>query len=125
MTPITRACRTTVVAVAAAGLLLAAGCQGTEAPDKTGGDTLVLHLSSIDDINNHGYSFGPQTFVDTVASLSGGRMTAQVEVTADKSPDAESTIVKEIAAGTLDGGWPANRAFAEAGILACRRSKHR
>ncbi len=116
MTPRTPARRTTTVAVVAAGALLLAGCQGTQTADKTGGDTVVLQLSSIDAINNNGHSFGPQTFIDSLALVSGGRITAQVEETEDRSADAESAIVRDVAAGKLDGGWPASRAFAAAGI---------
>ena len=109
--------RTAVAAICTAGLLLTAACSATVAADKTGSDTVVLHLGSVDAINNNGYSFGPQAFIDTLASVSGGRVTAQVEESSDdRSAEVESNVVMDIAAGKLDGGWPASRAFAAAGI---------
>jgi TRAP-type C4-dicarboxylate transport system substrate-binding protein len=81
------------------------------------GDTVVLRLATIDDVNNNGQSYGPQAFVDNLQSVSGGRL--QVEVLTaygDGAADAESTIVEEIVSGVIDGGWPSVRAFADAGI---------
>jgi TRAP-type C4-dicarboxylate transport system substrate-binding protein len=100
------------------GLLMLPACQGSAGPaDTTGSDNVVLHLASIDAVNVDGHSFGPQTFVDSLASVSAGRLTAQVaEGYGDGSAEVETTMVKDIAAGRLDGGWPALRAFAAAGI---------
>lgn len=118
MNPRTPTRRTAVAAAAAAGLILLAGCQGAQSADKTGSDTVVLHLGSFDGVNDNGQSYGPQAFIDGLASVSGGRVTAQVNDSyGDRSAQAESTIVTDIAAGKLDGGWPASRAFAAAGIL--------
>jgi len=61
------------------GLLMLPACQGSAGPaDTTGSDNVVLHLASIDAVNVDGHSFGPQTFVDSLASVSAGRLTAQV-----------------------------------------------
>jgi len=100
-----------------AGLMVlpVAGCGG--AADKAGGQVLVLKLASIDQVNGNGQSFGPQAFVDALGRVSGGRL--KVEVKSDfgaGEAGAESDLVKAIAAGDLDGGWPATRAFAAAGI---------
>ena len=107
-------------AVAAAAIALAA-C-GAASPrgvsDKAGGDTVVLHLATIDgEVNFGGQAYGPEAFVDALTAVSGGRL--QVEVAksyGDREADAESRLVKAIASGALDGGWPATRAFASAGI---------
>jgi TRAP-type C4-dicarboxylate transport system substrate-binding protein len=78
---------------------------------------LVLRLASIDQVNGNGQSFGPQAFVDALGKVSGGRL--KIEVKNDfgaGEAGAETDLVKAIAAGDLDGGWPATRAFASAGI---------
>jgi TRAP-type C4-dicarboxylate transport system substrate-binding protein len=103
----------------AAVLLLAAGaaCSDAQGVDKAGGDTAVLMLASIDEVNNNGQSFGTQAFVENLAAVSGGRL--KVEVTTEfgaGAPDAEAKVVKAIATGEVDGGWPATRAFAAAGL---------
>ncbi len=85
--------------------------------DKGGRDTLVLQLATIDQVNDNGQSYGPQAFVDSLGEVSGGRL--RVEVTTnygDGAPEAESNLIRAIAAGELDGGWPSTRAFANAGI---------
>jgi TRAP-type C4-dicarboxylate transport system substrate-binding protein len=93
-----------------------AACQGSSV-DKAGADTLVLQLATIDQVNDNGQSYGPQAFVDSLGEVSGGRL--RVEVTTnygDGAPEAESNLIRAIAAGELDGGWPSTRAFANAGI---------
>jgi TRAP-type C4-dicarboxylate transport system substrate-binding protein len=104
------------VAVTITAALAVTGCQSAGA-DKTGGETVVLRLATIDAVNDNGQSPGPQAFVDGLARVSGGRL--KVEVVPDYGkgdPQAETDIVKAIAAGDLDGGWPATRAFANAGL---------
>jgi TRAP-type C4-dicarboxylate transport system substrate-binding protein len=105
-------------AVTVGALLLAAcGSEGGETSDKTGSDTVVLKLATIDEVNDNGQSYGPQAFVDELAKVSSGRL--RVDVTkqyGDGAPDAEVRLVRAIADGTIDGGWPATRAFANAGI---------
>jgi TRAP-type C4-dicarboxylate transport system substrate-binding protein len=112
------------------GLVLLAGCQGAQTADKTSGDTVastsgsssgaetvVLHLASLDEINDNGQTYGPRAFIDSLADVSGGLITAQVdEKYGDGSAGAEAELVKAIATGKVDGGWPSTRAFAAAGI---------
>jgi TRAP-type C4-dicarboxylate transport system substrate-binding protein len=102
---------------AIAVISMTAACGAVAKADKAGSDSVVLKLASIDEVNNNGQSFGPQAFVDGLSKISGGRL--NVEVATDYGngdPEAESDLVKAIAAGKLDGGWPATRAFARAGI---------
>jgi TRAP-type C4-dicarboxylate transport system substrate-binding protein len=85
--------------------------------DKTGGETVVLQMATHDG-EVHGYN-GPAThaFLDSLAEISGDQL--RVEMTTsfgDGAPDAESRLVEAIASGEIDGGWPASRAFAAAGI---------
>jgi len=104
-------------ALALAGAVLLAGCQGAGTVDKSGGSTVVLRLATIDKVNNNGQSYGPEAFVEAIEQVSGGRL--RVEVTpayGDGAHDAESRLVEAVASGDLDGGWPSTRAFAEAGI---------
>jgi TRAP-type C4-dicarboxylate transport system substrate-binding protein len=102
---------------AVAAVALTAACASARPADKAGSETVVLKLASIDDVNGNGQSFGPQAFVEGLSKVSGGRL--KVEVTKDfgsGAAPAESNLVKAIAAGTVDGGWPSTRAFAGAGI---------
>lgn len=96
----------------------AAACQATGNVDKAGGDTTVLRLATFEgQVNANGQNYGPQAFVDNLRKLSGGRL--KVELTTDyggNAPDAESRLVRAIASGEVDGGWPSTRAFANAGI---------
>ena len=72
-------------------------------------------------MNNNGQSFGPQAFVDNLRTVSGGKL--KVEIKKDYGAGdakAESAIVKAIAAGEVDGGWPSTRAFAGAGITSLK-----
>jgi TRAP-type C4-dicarboxylate transport system substrate-binding protein len=92
-----------------------AACNG--GADKAGSDTRVLHLASIDLVDNNGYAFGPSSFVRALPEVSGGRL--KVEVQTDwggGNAQAEADLVEAIARGDVDGGWPSPRAFAEAGI---------
>jgi TRAP-type C4-dicarboxylate transport system substrate-binding protein len=84
--------------------------------DKTGSETVVLHLAMIDGGIRYGGP-GAESFVDALAEVSDGRI--QVELTEsyhDGDADAESRLIEAIAAGDIDGGWPSTRAFANAGI---------
>lgn len=93
------------------------GCTETASVNKAGGETTVLVLASIDDVNNNGQSYGPQAFVDRIGQLSGGRLKVEVKTAfGDGAPDAESNLVKAIVSGEVDGGWPSTRSFAAAGI---------
>ena len=100
--------------------LLAMGGTGLagHGADKTGSDTVVLHLATIDgSVNANGQEYGPQAFVDSLDSVSGGRLQVDVSTAyGDGAADAESRLVEAIASGDLDGGWPSTRAFAGAGI---------
>jgi TRAP-type C4-dicarboxylate transport system substrate-binding protein len=106
------------VVVAIATMALAGACQAPRNVDKTGGDTTVLRLATFEgQVDANGQNYGPQAFVDNLRKLSGGRL--KVELTTDyggNAPDAESRVVRAIASGEVDGGWPSTRAFADAGI---------
>jgi TRAP-type C4-dicarboxylate transport system substrate-binding protein len=102
---------------AAATVALVAACSVAPPTDKSGSDTAVLRLATIDRVNNNGQSYGPEAFVENLEKVSDGRI--RVEVTEDYgsgAPEAESNLVKAIASGEVDGGWPSTRAFANAGI---------
>jgi TRAP-type C4-dicarboxylate transport system substrate-binding protein len=102
---------------AAATIALVAACSGVPGTDKSGSDTVVLRLATIDRVNNNGQSYGPEAFVENLTKVSDGRL--KVEVTTeygDGASDAESNLVKAIVSGAVDGGWPSTRAFAIAGI---------
>lgn len=111
----TRAAGTVTAGIVAA--VLAAGCT-TPPTDKAGSDTMVLKLATIDgQINNNGYSFGPATFVRALSEVSGDRIQVDVATTyGGEDAAAEADLVTAIAEGEVDGGWPATRAFAAAGI---------
>jgi TRAP-type C4-dicarboxylate transport system substrate-binding protein len=98
-------------------VLAITACQATGGGDKTGSEAVVLRLASIDQVNDTGQAYGPEAFVAALSEVSGGEL--QVEVVTDYgggTPSAESDLVEAIASGDLDGGWPATRAFAGAGI---------
>jgi TRAP-type C4-dicarboxylate transport system substrate-binding protein len=102
-----------LVAVALGASLALAGCATSAAGDRSGGDTVHLQLATIDD---GGVGLG-EAFVRELGTVSGGRITADVSLNyGEGAPDAESRLVSAIASGEIDGGWPATRAFAEAGI---------
>ena len=111
--------RSTCLWAAVAAAILAAACTGgsDDAVNKSGNDTVVLRLATIDSVNNNGQSYGPQAFVDALEQVSDGRVQVEVaETYGDGAADAESNMVEAIASGELDGGWPSTRAFADAGI---------
>ncbi len=106
----------TLVAAVATGLLVVA-CQHAGVTDKTGGSVVVLRFASIDALDTNSQSVAPTTFIAALKRLSGNRMTVTVESDyEDGAATAETDIVKAIAAGDLDGGWPNTRAFSRAGI---------
>jgi TRAP-type C4-dicarboxylate transport system substrate-binding protein len=96
--------------------LLAAGC--TAPGDKTGDTTTVLRMATLDTrVDSNGQTPGPGTFIRALDRVSGGRMTVHLETgfgTGEASD--ESALVRAIGRGRVDGGWPATRAFAGAGI---------
>lgn len=97
--------------------LAAAGCSKGSVVDKSGGQIVVLRLATIDDLNPNDQTIAPGEFIKALIDISGGHMKATVQTTfGDGAPTAESDLVKAIADGTLDGGWPSTRAFANAGI---------
>jgi TRAP-type C4-dicarboxylate transport system substrate-binding protein len=105
--------------VAAAGILAlnALGSVSTSV-HATGADAMVLRLAGIDgSIYDSPMYIGPQRFVESLDEVSGGLL--RVELTegyGDGAPDNETRLVEAIASGALDGGWPATRSFAAAGI---------
>jgi len=108
--------------VATVAVLVLAGCGPAAGVDKAGGQTVVLEFSSIDPVDDNGQSYGPQAFIDALAQVSGGKIKVRV-LTDDYgagAATAESDLVKAIASGDLDGGWPVTRAFARAGIPGLR-----
>lgn len=98
-------------------LVLAAACQPA-ASDKAGSETVVLHLASIDAVDDNPRSAGPMEFVAALEEVSDGRLRVEVDITSfdGVEADAEARLVAAIAAGEVDGGWPATRAFAAAGL---------
>jgi TRAP-type C4-dicarboxylate transport system substrate-binding protein len=104
-------------AAAVGTVALVAACSATPGADKSGSETVVLKLATIDLVNNNGQSYGPEAFVENLEEVSGGRI--KVEVTTkygQSAPEAESDLVGAIVSGEVDGGWPSTRAFANAGI---------
>jgi TRAP-type C4-dicarboxylate transport system substrate-binding protein len=110
---------TLVVTGAATLSILLGGCQSaSKEGDKAGTTIEVLTLASIDAVNNNGMSYAPQEFIDAIDEVSDGRLRAQVDLQtfSGAEPDAESSLVRAIAAGQVEGGWPSTRAFAGAGV---------
>src|SRR5215217_1413246 len=102
---------------AVATIALVAACSAAPGTDKSGSDTVVLRLATIDRVNNNGQSYGPEAFVENLAKVSGGRLKVEMTTEYDGGAgDAESNLVNAIASGEVDGGWPSTRAFANAGI---------
>ena len=93
----------------------AAACTSNIAADRSGGQVVRLSFATIDgDVNSDPW-VGPGTFVDQLEKVSAGRLRVDVS-TSYGDGDAESRLLRAIAAGQVDGGWPATRAFANAGI---------
>lgn len=101
--------------VVAAALLTACTAPGL---DKSGSDVRVLRLATIDSVNDAGWSYGPAAFVRALGQVSSGRF--DVVVDAERfgggQPQDEADLVAAIRDGEVDGGWPAARAFARAGL---------
>ena len=100
-------------------MLLAAvtSCTSNVGADRSGGQVVRLSFATVDgDVNGYG-GVGPGIFVEQLEKVSGGRLRVDVSTTyGDGAGDAESKLLRSIALGKLDGGWPATRAFANAGI---------
>jgi TRAP-type C4-dicarboxylate transport system substrate-binding protein len=106
------------VMIAIVIVALVAACQATGIRDKTGGDTTVLKLVTFEGrVDDNGQNYGLSAFVDNLRKVSGGRLKVDlVTEYGGSAPDAESRVVRAIASGQMDGGWPSTRAFADAGI---------
>jgi TRAP-type C4-dicarboxylate transport system substrate-binding protein len=106
-----------VVTACAVAALLLLGCQASGAVDKAGGNVIVLRLASIDSQSSNGQAPAPAAFVSSLRRLSGGQIKAVVTTYYERGAvTAETDVIKSIASGRLDGGWPATRAFSRAGI---------
>lgn len=104
-----------VGAVALLGAVIS--CASNVGADRSGGQVVRLSFATIDGDVNGNVGVGPGTFVEQLAKVSGGRLRVDVSTSyGDGAGDAESTLLRSIAVGKLDGGWPATRAFANAGI---------
>jgi TRAP-type C4-dicarboxylate transport system substrate-binding protein len=116
MHPARRAAARAVIAMVV--LTMTAACQTTQGADKTGGDTVVLRLATFEgEVNANGQNHGPEAFIDNLGKVSGGRLKVDLKTEyGGGAPDAESRLVRAIASGEVDGGWPSTRAFAKAGI---------
>jgi TRAP-type C4-dicarboxylate transport system substrate-binding protein len=104
------------IALVALALPLA-GCH-TSPTDKAGSSTVVLRFAALDGaVNPTGQEYGQQAFVNALHDVSKGKIRAEVNFDyANGVNDPEASLVRAIAAGKVDGGWPATRAFAAAGI---------
>src|SRR5687768_2432826 len=106
-----------LAALAMVLVLLLTGCAQAEGVDKSGGETVVLRLATIDKVNPNGQYFGSEAFVEALEQVSAGRLKVEmVTGYGEGAPDAESKLVEAIASGEVDGGAPSTRAFAGAGI---------
>lgn len=109
--------RAAVAVAALATLVLVVACApgGT---DKSGSDVLRLHFATVDgQVDSNGYDPGPEVFIRALRELSGNRIQVDVETTyGAMRAAAESELVEAVGNGAVDGGWPASRAFAAAGI---------
>jgi TRAP-type C4-dicarboxylate transport system substrate-binding protein len=115
MHPARRVAARAVIAIVI--LAMTAACTTTQGSDKTGGDTVVLTLATSDGQPpnaNALYDAGPAVFVEQLGKVSGGRVKVDLKTSygGDEAADAESKVVRAIAAGEVDGGWPSTRAFA-------------
>lgn len=99
------------------GIAAGTACGDATVSDKTGSNVTVLRFATIDTLNPNGEIVAPTAFVDALARLSGGRMRVTVlDHYGDAAATAESDMVTSMAAGQLDGGFPATRAFSRAGL---------
>ncbi|GAB3035981.1 hypothetical protein GCM10011376_17970 [Nocardioides flavus (ex Wang et al. 2016)] len=107
------------VVLALAGALAFAACTpGVGTGGKSGSQVVVLRLAAIGDPADNPQYVGPATFAEQLEVVSDGRIRVELDTEsfADHAADEESDLVAAIAAGDVDGGWPATRAFAAAGI---------
>ena len=106
------------VVIAIVILAMTAACTTTQGSDKTGGDTVVLTLATFEPKPNaNGQNHGPEAFVQNLGKVSQGRLKVELKTEyGDGAADAESKLVRAIASGEVDGGWPSTRAFARAGV---------
>jgi hypothetical protein len=105
-------------AVGAVVLLAGAtACTSNVGADRSGGQVVGLSFATVDgDVKGYG-GVGPGIFVEQLEKVSGGRLRVDVSTSyGDGAGDAESRLLRSIAVGKVDGGWPATRAFANAGI---------
>jgi TRAP-type C4-dicarboxylate transport system substrate-binding protein len=102
------------VVIAIVILAMTAACTTTQGSDKTGGDTVVLTLATFEGRpNSNGLYHAPAVFVEHLGKVSGGRVKVELKTEfGGDAADAESKVVRAIAAGEVDGGWPSTRAFA-------------
>ena len=116
MHPARRVAARAVIAIVI--LAMTAACQTTQGSDKTGGDTVAVTLATFEgEPNANGQNRGPQAFVEHLGKVSQGRLKVELKTEyGDGAADAESQIVRAIASGEVDGGWPSTRAFARGGI---------
>jgi TRAP-type C4-dicarboxylate transport system substrate-binding protein len=116
MHPARRVAARAVIAIMV--LAMTAACTTTQGSDKTGGDTVVLTLATFEPgPNANGQNHGPEAFVENLGKVSQGRLKVELKTDyGDGAADAESQVVRAIASGEVDGGWPATRAFARAGV---------
>ena len=116
MHPARRVAARAVIAVVI--LAVTAACTTTQGSDKTGGDTVVLTLATFEPgPNENGQNHGPEAFVENLGKVSQGRLKVELKTEyGDGAADAESQIVRAIASGQIDGGWPSTRAFARGGV---------
>jgi TRAP-type C4-dicarboxylate transport system substrate-binding protein len=106
------------VMIAIVIVALVAACQAGGSRDKTGGDTVVLRLATYEGhVDDNGQNYGLSAFVNGLRTVSGGRLKVELATGyGGDAPDAETRVVRAIASGQIDGGWPSTRAFADAGI---------
>ena len=116
MHPARRVAARAVIAIVI--LAMTAACQTTQGSDKTGGDTVVLTLATFEEEPNaNGQNHGPEAFVENLGKVSQGRLKVELKTEyGDGAADAESQVVRAIASGEVDGGWPSTRAFARGGV---------
>jgi TRAP-type C4-dicarboxylate transport system substrate-binding protein len=116
MHPARRVAARAVIAIVL--LAVTAACTTTQGSDKTGGDTVVLTLATFEGkANANGQNHGPEAFVENLGKVSEGRIKVELKTEfGDGAADAESKVVRAIASGEVDGGWPSTRAFARAGV---------
>ena len=67
-------------AAAAATIALVAACSAAPGTDKSGSDTVVLRLATIDRVNDNGQSYGPEAFVENLEKVSDGRINVEMTI---------------------------------------------